>query len=439
MRYRVELINPKKIPFFYGWIIIFAGTVGVIISVPGQTMGVSVFTDYLIDGWKLNRLQLSQAYGIGTICSALFLTKAGRFYDKHGVLKTSVIASIILALILLFLPYISNISFFISKQITILSYNTVAFFMASFGFFVLRFSGQGVLTMTSRNMVMKWFNKRRGLASAFMGIATSFAFSYSPQIIDLLIKEYTWQGAWIHMSIFIFAVFIVFQLIFFKDNPQKYSLLPDGKLSKVKRKTTPIYKPIKEYNLKEAKRTFSFWIFNLSLAMVALFYTALTFHIVSIFEEAEIDRSVALLIFLPSSVIAVFFQLVFGYLADYIKIKFILVLEIFGLILSSIGVMFLSEGFFYWLVILGNGIAIGLYNILLSVTWPRFYGTKYLGEISGFNMSFIIAGSAIGPLFFGLSQKYTGSYFYSTFLCLAALFILLILSFKANKVNEKKN
>ena len=37
-------------------------------------------------------------------------------------------------------------------------------------FFLLRLSGQGVLTLCSRNMVMKWFNRRRGIASGITGI-----------------------------------------------------------------------------------------------------------------------------------------------------------------------------------------------------------------------------------------------------------------------------
>ena len=438
MRKNIELINPKNIPFFYGWIVLFAGTIGIIVSIPGQTMGVSVFTDYLIEGWKLTRLQLSQAYGIGTICSALFLTRAGKFYDKNGALKTSIIASIILSLVLLFLPRLNHFSLFISDRFKFISYNAVAYFMASFGFFALRFSGQGVLTMTSRNMIMKWFNRRRGLASALMGIITSFAFSYSPQILDIIIEEYTWQGAWIKMGIFISTFFILFQLLFYKDNPNKYKLIPDGKIINKNGNKGPIYKPIKDYDLSEAKNTYSFWIFNMSLAMVALYYTGLTFHVVSIYNEAGISRLLAISIFLPSSIVAVFFQLIFGYLADYIKIKYLLVLEILGMITSAIGLLFLSEGFFYWIVIIGNGITIGLYNILLSVTWPRFYGTTHLGAISGFNLSFVVAGSAAGPLLFSLSEKITGNYFISILACLIVFIIFFILSFKADNVNEKK-
>ena len=63
--------SPKKISFFYGWLIVAAGTLAVVFSIPGQTMGFSVFTDVLIKELGLTRVQLSTAYCIGTVISGL--------------------------------------------------------------------------------------------------------------------------------------------------------------------------------------------------------------------------------------------------------------------------------------------------------------------------------------------------------------------------------
>jgi len=40
--------SPARLPFFYGWIILFAGIIGMLMSVPGQTVGVSAFTEDLL-------------------------------------------------------------------------------------------------------------------------------------------------------------------------------------------------------------------------------------------------------------------------------------------------------------------------------------------------------------------------------------------------------
>jgi len=64
----------RNFPFYYGWIILFVGSLGVLASVPGQTMGVSVFTDFYIQNLQISRVQISTAYMIGTLASS-FITQ----------------------------------------------------------------------------------------------------------------------------------------------------------------------------------------------------------------------------------------------------------------------------------------------------------------------------------------------------------------------------
>ena len=76
--------SPLRFPLFYGWCIVIFTTLGMIASIPGQTMGVGVYTDFLIQNSHLNRIQISMAYMTGTILSSLLLPLAGRYYDLVG-------------------------------------------------------------------------------------------------------------------------------------------------------------------------------------------------------------------------------------------------------------------------------------------------------------------------------------------------------------------
>ena len=60
----------------------------------------------------------------------------------------------------------------------------------------LRFFGQGVLTMASQNMMVKWFDKRRGFAMSFSSVALALVFSLAPLFLDNLIQTWGWRGAW---------------------------------------------------------------------------------------------------------------------------------------------------------------------------------------------------------------------------------------------------
>ena len=95
--------DPGKIPFFYGWVILVAATIGILVSAPGQTTGVSTFTDYLIDSIKISRDQISTAYMFGTIASSFFLIWAGKVYDKYGARWVGMGTSLILAFVLVLL------------------------------------------------------------------------------------------------------------------------------------------------------------------------------------------------------------------------------------------------------------------------------------------------------------------------------------------------
>ena len=78
IEYSKKPFDPSRWPFFYGWVIILMGTLGILMSIPGQTIGVSTFTDSLIEMLSINRDQISLAYMIGTVLSSFLLTKAGK-------------------------------------------------------------------------------------------------------------------------------------------------------------------------------------------------------------------------------------------------------------------------------------------------------------------------------------------------------------------------
>lgn len=422
-----------KLPFFYGYVILASGTLGILFSAPGQTVGISVFTDFLIHDLNISREKLSLAYLIGTLLSSSLLTYAGKFFDKFGARITAMLSGFLFGVSLIYLSFLVDLKILLSNYF--FSLDVLVFILLAVGFFFVRFLGQGTLNLASKNMIMKWFEKRRGMASAIMGIAISFGFSYSPKIFDDLISYFGWQKAWFVIGLFISTFFLFLVFLTYSDNPQQYGLKPDGDKPIKSKKSSPKFSPDKDFTLKEARTTYEFWIFNLSLTLHVLYITAITFNIVDVFTKAGLSREDAILIFLPVSVIAVVFQLGGGYLADFIKLKYLLILQLFGMLISMIGLIFLSEGIPLYLIIIGNGIAGGLFGVTSTVCWPRFYGTKYLGEISGFSMSWMVAGSAVGPYLFNLLTNLYGSYSSSGIVMTLLCLILLLLSFKIKNKN----
>ena len=417
---------PAKLPFFYGWVILAAGAVGVVMSIPGQTMGVSVFTDRLIESLKISRLNLSLAYMIGTLSSSLLLSKAGKQYDRYGARITAASAAALMGVVLFYMSSLEKSASWLSS-VSGLQFGISAFLLITPGFFALRFFGQGILTMVSRNMVMKWFERKRGFAAALMGVITSFGFSYAPKPFNRMILSFSWEGAWRIMGLAALFAAPFFIMFFYRDNPEHCGLTPDGS---EKKKTEDDEKFIKEsvgenLTLKEAKKTPVFWIAIFTVSIWALYNTAVTFHIVSIFGLKGMGSTVAVAIFFPYSVFSVFSRLFTGWISDRVKLKYIILFQLSSSAAALVFLSLLSSNIVIkWSFIVFLGISSGSWGVLNSITWIRLFGKKHLGEITGFAMGWIVAGSAFGPYIFSISENITGGYTLSVLFCLAVVFAI---------------
>ena len=423
------LIDPAKSPIFYGYVILVIGTIGIYCSIPGQTIGVSVFTDPVKDALGLSRNQFSNAYMIGTIVSSLFIGRAGVWFDTYGARYVAFFAALTLGITLFLCSWSALMSSYIKE---ILSIDTwiVPFMVMTVLFFLLRFAGQGVLTMASRNVIMIWFDKNRGKVNSFSSVALSFGFSSSPLWVNFLFEGYSWQRTWQFLAIGL-LIFSVFIFIFYKISPEKHGLLPDGtkSLSAVKGE---IKKLSKQFTLDEAKKERAFWMYGLTLAFNSFFITGLTFHVVSIFTHEGFMKEDAIAIFLPGSVVAVSVSMLFNFLSDYLPLKLYLYLMLLGGFLASLGFLFLSTSAGVPMLIAGFGILGGFFAVLNAVAWPRFFGRSHLGSITGKIMSFLILASALAPSIFSLCLSTFGSYEMVGYLGLAFLLFLAIGSLKAD-------
>jgi MFS family permease len=426
---KFSFITPEKAPVFYGYIIAIVGTIGVWASLPGQTVGVSTFTDPVKDALGLSRDQISFAYMLGTFFSSLFIGKAGKWYDKFGARWVAFYAAMGLALSLALCSRADIISSFI-QNFTGISHFLIPASVMVLLFFFLRFSGQGVLTLASRNMIMKWFDALRGRVNAFSAIIVSLGFSASPLWISKIITAHGWQNAWLYMALgVVFLGIIIF--LFFRDNPEEHHLIPDGKIVKTNKDALPKIERI-QYTVEEAKKTRAFWMYSLSLSFYSFFVTGFTFHVVSLFKSVGYTKDQAIAIFLPLSIITVIVSLTANLISDWIKLKKLLYLNIFGGILASTGLIFLAKNWGVYALVTGGGIMGGLFSVLVAVAWPRFFGRKHLGAVSGKSMSMIVLASSIGPILFSFSYTYLGTYAGIGVGSIVYLILISIASIKAN-------
>ena len=425
---------PSRFPFFYGWVIVFAATIGSIFSIPGQTMGFSVFTDVLIEELGLSRVQLSLAYCLGTVASGLTLPWLGRVLDRWGERRMAVASVLATGLVLFYLANCGVISQALGQALPAAA---AAFIVIGLGFYMIRAAAQGVLSMTCRNAIGKWFDHRRGLALAISGVLVSFSYSFAPRGLDWLIDHYGYDGAWLRMGVVTIVIMAPIAWLLFRDTPEEAGLEMDGGKVASAAVINPDMHIHREFTRGEALRDYSFWVFNLTFSFYGLYATAFTFHILSLASEYQFAEERILSLFVPIAATSVLTNLVFGAINARLRLKWLLLVMNIGCLSATLGMLFLDKPGGVSAYVIGNGIASGGFVSLTGIVFPRFYGRLHLGAISGVNMSAMVIASGLGPLAFGLCQQFSGSY---RGILVASVFVptlLALLSLRADNPQRK--
>ena len=404
---------PARVPFFYGWAIVAMGTLAVAFSIPGQTMGVSVFTDPMLEATGMSRLQFSTAYLIGTLTSGFALPFGGRLLDRLGVRVVGFGAAMVLAAILVVLSFVGILTPRITPNASQGATLTAIAILAAM-FAVLRFSGQGMLTLSGRTMVARWFDRRRGVVAATSGAFVSFAFSLAPTLLVGWIAISGWRGAWREMAIALVAMAVV-ALLFFRDTPEECGLTLDGVPAQGEEETASkgteapaSRRP--DATRAEALRTRSFWVLTLVLATNSMMGTALTFHIVDLGALAGLTELQTVRFFIPISAIAVTLGFLVGWLIDRQPVlRLVRAMAIFEIVMV-LGAAHLEIPWSRALAIAAWGCVGGFYGPLTVAALPRLYGRKHLGAISGAMTMALVLASALGPAYLAWFRDATGSY-----------------------------
>ena len=103
--------------------------------------------------------------------------------DEFNLIKYSFLVVILLSVSCLFFSFISNTFFLI------------------IGIFLMRFSGQGLMSHTSTTAISRYFNLRRGKALSAIWFGLSSAEFILPVLIIFLLTILSWQSVWQLISI----------------------------------------------------------------------------------------------------------------------------------------------------------------------------------------------------------------------------------------------
>ncbi|MCY4017774.1 MAG: MFS transporter [Chloroflexi bacterium] len=400
------------VPIYYGWVVWFVALVGTAASSPGQSYSVSLFMDYFIADFGLDRTTVSSLYGLGTFIASLSLTWLGRKLDLAGNRRTGVAIGCLFGLVLCLCAIISG-------PIMLLA-----------AFIGIRGLGQGALCLVSSTAVANWFRSRRGRMMAYLALVYALFQGLYVNGLRVLLDTLDWRGAFVVLGVGVGALVVPLFGLLMRNKPEEYGLLPDNQNVKrdAKAEDQPIAVDLNEENwtLREAMRTPVLWLYMFARMLPSAWGTGLILHQVSIFAQLDHSAQVATETFALLSIFAAGSALLAGYLIDRFKPSIVVVLAMLGLASACLLAMIMRDTALLILYALASGLGLGIGYVFDGAVWTNMFGRRFQGEIRGFVFTAGIIGSAIGPALFGLSFDRAGGY--GPVLALGALLAVVVMA-----------
>jgi MFS family permease len=372
--------------------VLFVASLAVFLSGPAQTYGVSVFIDPLIAETGWSRSIVSTAYSTATLLSAVALFLIGRQIDRLGHRVVLIATTIGFGLALL-------LSSSVAHPLTLVA-----------GFALLRACGSGILTLTARTLIPQWFVRRRGRAFSLLGLAGTLSLAATPPFGEALISWVGWRNAWRIEALIIWLVLLPAIIWFVHDRPEIIGQHPDGEPPPEQTDGEQAEPAETAWTLKQAQRLPAFWFLLGAGIVPSLVVTGLSFNQISIFTDRGLPTTLAATTFTVESAIALPMTFLSGWMSDRYPSRYVLAAGQFFLAAALICLLLVNSVALAVLYAGLRGASMGLWTVAADVTWPEYFGRRYLGSIRGMTFAIGVVGAAIGPLPLGFVYDATGSY-----------------------------
>lgn len=381
----------KKEKFHYAWVILFV-TFLCFLAVQGGRLAFGAFMEPWEKDFSISRVTTSLISTISFVIYGLSQPFIGRLVDRLGariIISTSTL--------------LVGISFFVMTFITQAWQLFVLYSFVSIGV-------GGASNVAGTVLVMKWFNKKRGLA---LGILEA-GFGFGQMLIVpgslLLIQYLDWRITNLILALFLIIIVFPVVLLFLRNQPSEKGMEPIGGYVKEDHSESET-KQEKNFSIRDVLSKKQFWFLILPFAICGFTTTGLMdTHLIPYSHNhgySTAITSAAVSILAAFNIIGI---LLSGFIIDYWSSRKLLIILYFTRALS-ISILLASHNPTLLLIFAG---LFGLVDFA-TVAPTQMLATQYF---KNYSIGFIVgclslghqAGSALGSYLPGLFFSQFGSY-----------------------------
>ena len=355
--------------------VIIFGFIFTFFSSFGQSFFLGLFNSSIRETLSITHGQFGSIYASATLLSSFLLIWVGKKIDDIDIFKFAFYVTLLLSFSCFFFSKISSVTFL---------------FIAVF---LMRFSGQGLMSHTATTTITRYFTQSRGKALSIGWFGLSSAEFILPVLIVYLLTITAWQNVWISISILslIFLPLASFFLIKKLDFDTREQVDSSNTESK----------EIKQWQRIEVLKDYRFYIVCLNMLAMPWIATGVFVYQSFISESKEWGSFVIAQSFMIYSILSVITLLGSGFLIDKFTSRKLLIFMNIPLLVATLVLFYFDTSITSFIFLGLIGISNGLANVLGSSTWAEIYGVKYIGSIKALTTALMVFSTAFGTALFG--------------------------------------
>ena len=356
--------------------VILFGFIFTFFSSFGQSFFLGIFNNSIRNELYITHGQFGSIYASATLLSSFILIWVGKKIDDVNISKFALLVILLLSFSCFFFSKISSIS------------------LLFIAIFLMRFSGQGMMSHTATTTISRYFTKTRGKALSTCWFGLSTAEFILPVFMIYLLSIASWKTIWISISLIIIILLPVVSHFLVKNINLESREIDNKNSDKLKN--------IKDWKRVEVLKDYRFYIICANMLAMPWIATGTFVYQSFILVSKNWGPYIIAQSFMAYSIMSVITLIMSGILIDkFTSRKLIIYMNI--PLLISIFVIYYFDNSYSAFIFLGLiGISNGLANVLGSSTWAEIYGVKFIGSIKALTTALMVFATAFGTALFGV-------------------------------------
>ena len=354
--------------------VILFGFIFTFFSSFGQSYFLGLFNLSIREALSITHGQFGSIYASATLCSSFLLIWVGKKIDDVNIFKFAFFVTILLSFACFFFSKVSSV------------------FLLFIAIFLMRFSGQGMMSHTASTTISRYFTKTRGRALSLSWFGLSSAEFILPILMVYLLTITDWKNLWFIFSIIVLLVLPAASFLLIKNLNLDSREINDENIDEIE---------IKQWKRSDVIKDYRFYIVCLNMLAMPWIFTGFAVFQSFIQTSKGWGPYIIAQSFMSYSILSVLTLFISGFLIDKFTSRKLLIYMNIPLLISVI-VLFYFDTPVTAFVFLGFvGISNGFANILGSSTWAELYGVKHLGSIKALTTALMVFATAFGTALFG--------------------------------------